>query len=134
MARIKDIRRIDKNLREKLSNYGIKTTQEILGLGSSHSGRRRIATSTGIYETRINQLVHLVNIMQIDGIGEETSDLFMEAGITSTNKLAKQTPGSLLKRLKKVNDKKKILKNSPSLNEIKKWIKEAKRFPNAITY
>ena len=131
---IKEIEGIGPSYTEKLANIGIHTVHGLLDKGCTRTGRRELAEKTGISETLILEWVNLADLFRIEGIGEEYSDLLEEAGVDTVVELSNRIPENLHAKLNEVNEQKKLVRQLPSLEMVKKWIEEAKKLPRVVEY
>ena len=135
MARkITEIEGIGNVYAEKLQEIGITTVEELLEKGYTAKGREEIAEKTGISKKLILEWVNKADLMRIKGVGEEYADLLEAAGVDTVTELARRNPKNLYEKLIEVNEQKKLVRQLPSLNQIEKWIEEAKTLPRKITY
>jgi len=131
---IREIEGIGPNYAEKLQNMGINTVQNLLDKGCSRNGRKELAEKANISETLILEWVNMADLFRIEGVGEEYSDLLEEAGVDTVVELSKRIPENLYAKLKEVNEKKKLVRQLPSLDMVKKWIEQAKKLPRKVEY
>ena len=131
---IKEIEGIGPTYTEKLANLGIHTVHALLDKGCSKTGRKELAMKTGISEKLILEWVNLADLFRIEGIGEEYSDLLEEAGVDTVVELSNRVPENLHDKLKEVNEEKKLVKQLPTLDMVKKWIEHAKTLPRKVEY
>ena len=131
---IKEIEGIGPSYAEKLASIGIHTVHALLDKGCTRTGRRELAEKSGISETLILEWVNMADLFRIEGIGEEYSDLLEEAGVDTVVELSKRIPENLHAKLKEVNEQKKLVRQPPSLDMVKKWIEEAKKLPRVVEY
>jgi len=131
---IKEIEGIGLKYAEKLANEGIFTVHALLEKGCTKSGRTELAKKTGISETLILEWVNMADLFRIEGIGEEYSDLLEEAGVDTVVELSKRIPENLNAKMKEVNEQKKLVKQLPTLDMVKKWIETAKTLPRKVEY
>ena len=131
---IKEIEGIGAVYAEKLANIGIYTVHALLDKGCAKSGRKEIAEKTGISETLILEWVNMADLFRIEGVGEEYSDLLEEAGVDTTVELSKRDPENLHAKMKEVNEQKKLVKQLPTLDMVKKWVETAKTLPRKVEY
>jgi predicted flap endonuclease-1-like 5' DNA nuclease len=131
---IKEIEGIGPTYAEKLANIGINTVHALLDKGCTQSGRKELAQKTSIPETLILEWVNMADLFRIEGIGEEYSDLLEEAGVDTVVELSKRVPENLHAKLKEVNEEKKLVKQLPSLDTVKKWIEKARTLPRKVEY
>jgi predicted flap endonuclease-1-like 5' DNA nuclease len=131
---IKDIEGIGPIYAEKLADIGIHTVHALLDKGCTRSGRKELAEKTGISETLVLEWVNMADLFRIEGIGEEYSDLLEEAGVDTVVELSKRVPENLHEKLEQVNEEKKLVKQLPALDTVKKWIEQAKTLPKKVEY
>ena len=131
---IREIEGIGPKYAEKLQNMGINTVQNLLDKGRSRNGRKELAEKANISETLILEWVNLADLFRIEGVGEEYSDLLEEAGVDTVVELSKRIPENLYAKLKDANEKKKLVRQLPSLDMVKKWIEQAKKLPRVVEY
>ena len=131
---IKEIEGIGAVYAEKLASIGINTVHALLDKGCVKSGRKEMAEKTGISETLILEWVNMADLCRIEGVGEEYSDLLEEAGVDTVVELSKRDPENLYAKMKEVNEQKKLVKQLPALDTIKKWVETAKTLPRKVEY
>jgi len=134
MLKIEDIEGIGPAYAEKLVETGIKTTEDLLEAGSTPKGRESLAQKTGITEKLILEWVNLADLFRIKGVGEEYSDLLEEAGVDTVVELGKRVPENLHAKILEVNEKKKLVRRPPTINEVKQWVDQAKNLPRIVEY
>ena len=133
-SKIVDIEGIGPVYAEKLNSLNIYTTSDLLEAGATPLGRKELADKTGISDKLILEWVNLADLFRIKGVGEEYADLLEEAGVDTVVELAKRVPENLHAKMLEVNEKKKLVRRPPTLNEVKLWIEEAKKLPRKIEY
>ena len=133
-ARVIEIEGIGKTYARSLNNAGIKTTDELLDAGSTKQGRKELAEKTGINENIILEWVNMADLFRVKGIGEEYSDLLKEAGISTVVELARRNPENLHNTIVGVNEAKKLVRRTPTLNQTEDWIEQAKTLPRKVEY
>jgi len=134
MASIADIEGIGPVYAEKLKTAGIKTVEGLLEKGASRKGRKEMAEQTGISDKLILEWVNLADLFRIKGIGEEYSDLLEEAGVDTVAELAQRKADNLHAKLEEVNNAKKLVRRTPTLDAVKDWVEQAKKLPRVVEY
>lgn len=134
MARLADIEGIGAVSASKLKSVGVDTVEELLTMGSSPKGRETLAESTGISPKLILEWVNLADLMRINGVGEEMSDLLEEAGVDTVVELAARNAPNLHQKLVEVNNAKSLVRQLPSEAMVTDWITQAKALPRAVEY
>ena len=134
MTNIAKIEGIGKVYAEKLVAAGIKTTEKLLEAGCMAKAREELAAKTGIPSKLILEWVNLADLMRINGVGEEYSDLLEEAGVDTIAELANRKPENLLQKIMETNEKEKLVRRPPVLKQVQKWVEEAKKLPRKVEY
>src|SRR5262245_61859834 len=127
MASIKDIEGIGPQYADKLAEAGIRTTEKLLETAASKKGRDDLAAETGISAKMLLEWVNRADLFRIKGVGEEFSDLLEAAGVDSPTELAQRKAENLHATLVELNEKKKLVRQTPALIQIETYIAEAKK-------
>ena len=133
-VKVEDVEGIGSTYAKKLAETGIKTTDDLLEAGTTPKERENLAKKTGISEKLILEWVNLADLFRIKGVGEEYSDLLEEAGVDTVAELATRNADNLHAKILEVNKEKKLVRRPPTLDEIKKWIAQAKTLPRKVEY
>ena len=80
---------------EKLLQVGIKFIEELLEQGKSRKSREDLVEKTGISSLLILKWVNMADLMRINGIGEEYSELLEKAGVDTVKELRTRNPKNL---------------------------------------
>ena len=131
---IEEIEGIGPSYAEKLAALGIKTTEDLLKAGRTPEGRRELAEKTGIPLRLILRWVNLADLIRIEGISGEYSDLLEEAGVDTVVELSRRDPEKLYAKLVEVNEKKKLVRRLPTLEMVTSWVEQAKKLPRVVEY
>ena len=134
MASLIRIEGIGNKYATKLKMIGISTTAALLEKGRTPQGRKDIAEKSGITKTLILEWVNLADLFRIKGVGEEYSDLLEEAGVDTVVELAQRNPANLYASVVDVNKKKKLVRKLPTEDQIRDWVKQAKKLPRVVEY
>ncbi len=134
MTKIIDIEGIGEKYAAALEGAGIATVEKLLDQGGSPSGRANIAEKTGVTTQRVLEWVNRADLMRINGVGSEFSDLLEAAGVDTVKELGTRRADNLHAKLEEVNSAKKLTRRTPSAAEVEKWVAEAKTLPSKITY
>ncbi len=119
---------------EKLAEVGIQNTQDLLAASADRNSRDELAQNTGISPTLILGWTNRADLMRVPGIGEEFSDLLEKSGVDTVKELAYRNPENLHKKMNEVNDEKNLVRRTPSLGEVTRWVEAAKDLDPLITY
>ncbi|HWJ72061.1 MAG TPA: DUF4332 domain-containing protein [Kaistia sp.] len=129
-----DIEGIGKTFAEKLGAAGIKTTDQLLDAGKDPKGRKALATTTGIEETKILGWTNKADLMRLKGVAEEFSDLLEAAGVDTVKELKQRRADNLTAKMAEVNAARKLVRQLPSETQVADWIEQAKTLPAVMTY
>jgi predicted flap endonuclease-1-like 5' DNA nuclease len=134
MGKLAEIEGIGSVFAQKLAGAGLKTTVQLLESGKTRAGRRKLAETTGITAEKLLEFVNRADLMRVDGIGPQFSDLLEAAGVDTVKELARRDPASLHARLLKVNEEKNLVNRLPALKEVEAMIAHAKILPAVVTH
>jgi predicted flap endonuclease-1-like 5' DNA nuclease len=132
--RIEEIEGVGPAFAQKLMAAGVPTIEALLEQGSKAAERARLAASTGISEQVLLKWVNTADLMRVKGIGSEYSELLEVAGVDSATELAQRRPENLHARLEEINDARKLVRRVPTLQEVERWVAEARRLPKVVTH
>jgi predicted flap endonuclease-1-like 5' DNA nuclease len=133
--KIEDVAGIGPVFGEKLRAVGIDTTEELLEKAAGRTGRSAVAEATGIGGGRILAWVDHVDLMRVDGVGPEYSDLLVAAGVGSPAELAQRNAAHLATTMQEVVAARPgIVRRIPSEPEVASWIERASSLPKAVEH
>lgn len=113
---------------------GLITLEDLLGAGAGRKGRKALEKKTAIGHKLILEWVNLADLMRIDGVGEEYSDLLEEAGVDTVKELRRRVPESLYRKMAEVNGEKRLVRRLPSLSQVEDWVIQAGSLRPLVTY
>lgn len=120
--------------REKLAAAGVTTTGQLLKKGADPKGRAELVKTTGLRDDQILKWVNLCDLMRVKGVAEEYSELLEAAGVDTVKELKTRRADNLTAKMVEVNTAKKMVRRTPTLAEVTKWIEFAKTLEPAVTY
>jgi len=120
--------RAEQNL---LESEGIKDTRELLKRTNTLESKQSLASLLKLNQKHINKWIALADLARIPSVGDRYCGLLLHAGVVSVHQLT-QTPFHQLHRqvvrLQVATLRRKDL--SPTVEQVKKWIEEAKVIAN----
>jgi predicted flap endonuclease-1-like 5' DNA nuclease len=119
---------------EKLAAIDLKTIDQYLLAAADRKGRKEIAETTGISSKLVLEWANRADLMRIEGIGEEYSDLLEQSGVDTVNELKYRNPEHLYNSLLETNEQKNLVRRVPSQNDVTNWVEFAKQLPVVLTY
>ena len=134
MTAIIEIEGIGEVFAGKLQAANIQTVEDLLRDGGTAVGRRTIAATTGIDESKILEWVNRADLMRIKGVGSEFSDLLEAAGVDTVRELAQRNPANLHAKLIEVNAAKNLVRRLPTLPDVESWVKQAGEMEGAVSH
>ena len=140
MASIEAIEGIGPANGKKLRAAGIKTCERLLTMCCDKKGRKAVSSDTGIGEGPLLEWANRADLMRIKGVGSEYSDLLEAAGVDTVKELRRRKAENLTAAMVDTNDahvkktRKSIVRRTPSLSEVTRWIEQAKSLDPVITH
>ena len=135
MANIEEVEGIGPVYGEKLAAVGVTTTDDLLERGAKPSGRQSLESSTGIAHSLILEWVNHVDLMRINGVGSEYSDLLEAAGVDSPAELAQRNAANLATTIDEVVAARPgIVRRTPSADELQGWIDQSKKLDKVVEH
>jgi len=129
---VKDIKGIGEIFAAKLAARKVTTTDELLLFGATADGRESLRATTGVHSRQILRWCNWADLMRIQGIGPQFTQLLEAAGVGSLKDLA----GSRAENLKaRIEDEIRLMRLSaapPSLTEVRRWITEARMMKSVL--
>jgi len=134
MYRLSAIEGIGPAYQEKLKKAGIGSADALLKQGATAKDREELEKATGISSKLILEWVNHADLFRIKGIGPEFADLLEEAGVDTVAELAQRKAENLHKSMLEINAAKNLVNRTPSLENVKDWIEQAKKLPRVVQY
>ena len=132
--KIIDIEGVGDVYAEKLIAAGIKDTDNILEKCAKPAGRKALEEETGISGKLILKWANHADLMRINGVGPQFSELLEASGVDTVKELRNRVPENLHKKLVEVNDQKNLVNRVPALAEVEKMVAQAKELPLKMEY
>ena len=127
-----DIEGIGPAYAEKLNAAGIKTTADLLSNSGTKAGRKALAETTGIDESKILTWVNHSDLHRIDGVAGQFSELLEAAGVDTVKEFATRNAANLVAKMTEVNEAKKLSGRVPSEENLQKMINQAKTLEQGV--
>ena len=118
----------------KVSAASIKTTDDLLDAAAAPPGRKDLAEKTGLTTTQILKWANMADLMRINGVGEEYSELLEAAGVDTVKELRNRNAANLTAKMEEVNETRKLVRQVPALGNVERWIAQAKEMEPKLTY
>ena len=132
--KIIDIEGIGPVYGEKLQAVGIKDTDALLEKCAKPAGRKALEEETGISGKLILTWTNHADLMRINGVGPQFSELLEAAGVDTVKELKHRVPANLQAKLEEINAEKNLVNRVPAVSEVEKMIEQAKELPPMMEY
>ena len=132
--KIIDIEGVGEVYAEKLIAAGIKDTDALLEKCAKPAGRKELEKETEISGKLILKWTNHADLMRINGVGPQFSELLEAAGVDTVKELRNRVPANLQAKLEEVNAAKNRVNRVPALVEVEKMVAQAKELPPLMEY
>ena len=133
--KLEDVEGIGPIHAEQLALAGVGTGDALLAQGATAGGRAAIEKATGISGTLILKWVNRLDLMRINGVGSEYSDLLEVAGVDSPAELAQRNAANLATTFEEVVAARPgIVRRTPTEAEVTGWIAESRTLPKVVEH
>lgn len=119
---------------KKLVEAGINTVDDLLQKAKTPAGRKTLEETTGISGKSILKWTNHADLMRINGVGPQFSELLEAAGVDTVKELKHRVAENLQQKLEEINNKKNLVNRVPSVSEVQKMIDQAKELPAIMEY
>ncbi len=119
---------------KKLVEAGINTVDDLLQKAKNPAGRKTLEETTGISGKSILKWTNHADLMRINGVGPQFSELLEAAGVDTVKELKHRVAENLQQKLEEINNKRNLVNHVPSVSEVQKMIDQAKELPAIMEY
>ena len=133
--KIEKIEGIGKSLGSSLRNVGIKTTAELIEKCSTENGFQQVLAATNVVDSVVKQWLSMADLMRVQDVNGQFSELLEACDIKSTQDLGKANPAALIAKMNTTNQQEHRIPDSiplPDVNTVTHWIADAKSLPEKI--
>ncbi len=132
--KIEDIEGIGPSYAKKLAVAGINTTAQLLEKCCTPAGRKAVAEATGFSNAVILKWTNMADLMRINGIGPQFSELLKGSGVDTIKELRSRNAANLTAKMTKINEEKNLTRVSPAEATVSRWIVVANGMEPKLTY
>lgn len=132
--KIDEVEGIGPTFAAKLTEAGVKNTDDLLSKAGGAAGRKDLAARTGIGESQILKWCNHADLMRVNGVGKQFAELLEAAGVDTVKELGNRNAANLAAKMKEVNESKKLARTSPAESVVGAWIEAAKRLDYKISH
>ncbi len=119
---------------ETLATAGITSTDGLLDHCADTSGRKVVAEKTGFSASVLLTWANMADLMRINGVGEEYSELLEAAGVDTVKELKMRRADNLTAKMAEVNAEKNLVRALPAEKTVAGWIEQAATLEPRITH
>jgi hypothetical protein len=119
---------------DKLRTAGVRSTDALLRVGATRTGRRALAAQSGAEHGLILRWVNHADLLRIRGVAGEYAELLEAAGVDTVGELTRRNPAHLAARLAEVNAQRNLCRVVPSHKRVAGWIAQAKALPRVVMH
>ncbi len=132
--KIIDVEGIGDVYAQKLQKAGIETIEDLLAKCAKPAGREELAEKTEISPKLILTWTNHADLMRINGVGPQFSELLEAAGVDTVKEFRHRVAANLQPKMEEINAQKHLVGRVPSIAEVEKMIEQAKELPPMIEY
>ncbi len=118
----------------KLRAANVTSTDSLLRMGATPTGKREIEAGSGIACKLILKWVNQCDLFRIRGVGEEYAELLEASGVDTVPELAQRKAERLRARMAEANAKRRYVRQVPAVTAVDRWIKHANSLPRVVKY
>ncbi len=132
--KIIDVEGIGEVYGKKLVEAGIETVEALLEKCAKPAGRKELAEATEISQKLILTWANHADLMRINGVGPQFSELLEAAGVDTVKEFRHRVAENLQPKLEEINEEKHLVGRVPALVEVERMIAQAKELPPVMEY
>lgn len=134
MSALSVIEGIGEAYQAKLKAAGVTSLENLLVIGSSKTGRGKLADAAGVSDKLLLKWINHADLMRIRGVGGEYAELLEAAGVDTVPELAGRRSDNLFAKMMEVNAAKKLVRKMPTQKQVDGWVVQAKSLPRVVQY
>jgi predicted flap endonuclease-1-like 5' DNA nuclease len=131
---ISKLRGVPVTTRKALKRQRISTCPQLLAAAAAAGKRAALAQATGIAPDLLTTIVQRADMGRVQGIGVIFDMMLEEVGVCDVATLAQQDATVLHLQLKAYNQRERLARRSPTLEEVEHWVEQAKALPVLVSY
>ena len=132
--KIRDIEGIGPKYADMLKAVGVMNTDQLLAAGGERKRRTELSERCGINEALILKWVNMSDLFRIRGIAGQWAELLEAAGVDTVKELRNRNPENLAEKMRETIREKRLVKQVPSVTQIRSWVEQAKTLQPAVSY
>lgn len=124
---------LDLNDVQTLSKASI-TSESLPKISGKPKNQQQLAIQAGLAEMAMLKWINMGDLSRIKDLAGRYIELFEAAGVDTVKELRACQPEQLTDKLFRVNEVKRIVRKTPTLQQVRAWIAQAKRLEPAPTH
>ncbi|MFN8439992.1 MAG: DUF4332 domain-containing protein [Caldilineaceae bacterium] len=132
-VKVHELKGITTELANALKSAGINDSSKFLAAAGKAADRKALAAKYGVDTRHLLELVNRADLARIKGVGAVYSDLLENVGVDSVVELRTRNADNLFAKIGESTEKLGI-KRAPRIEEVRKWIEQAKQLERAVHY
>lgn len=128
MSEISQLEELGKENIDKLETAGINSIERLLERTATPRGRKELSDLTGISRDTLHKWLQYLDLSRIEGLSPRELSLLEAAGVNNILELSRQDPAEFIGKLQEVNDRKNVVDELPSEEEVTRWIHQAEAY------
>jgi len=129
---VKQIEGIGEAYGVRLAKLNVHTTVDLLERGATKLGRQHLAEKAEIPESLILTWVNHADLMRIDGVAGQFSELLEASGVDTVKELGHRNAENLHAKMMEVNNNFGLAGKVPSVENLTHMIEQAKKMEQKI--
>ena len=129
---LEELKMLDEETRFLFNEHDICATNDLVEAGNTEEGRKKLADRLGIKKAKIDIMVFRADLLRVPGIMGDAAELLQRAGVCGAHDLATRDPRKLVLELIELNEKEKVTRDTPTEEELREYIEDAKQLEEII--
>ncbi len=134
MLPIVKLRGLPLQARVALKVRRVTTCGQLLAAAARFEDREALARASRLAPEILTDLVRRADMARVGGVGAVFGLMLEELGVRDVQTLARQDAGVLHRRLRGHNRRERLARRSPTPEEVRDWVRQARVLPKLVTY
>src|SRR5689334_22637645 len=131
---VSKLRGLAPRVRAALKRHRVTTCGQLLRAAGGARDRDRLAREAGIDPDVLLALVRQADLARVGGIGTVFGLMLEDLGVRDVPALAARDPADLHARLSSYNREERLARRSPTPEEVRDWVRQARALPPLVSY
>jgi predicted flap endonuclease-1-like 5' DNA nuclease len=118
----------------RFRGLGVAVVGDLLRKGATPIGRSELARRVEVSTTILKKWVNQADFFRLRGVGTQYADLITATGVETVIDLSTRSPKDLYQQIRIINLNKNLVRRTPPLQTLRRWIHHAKRLTPVIKY